>query len=170
VVIRQEPEAGGTVLYGQGITLYISGESAVMPPLLTMTVDEARTALIEKGFKLGSVTEKLSDAKEGTVIAQSIDGGAVALLDTAVGITISQVRVATYRASEDIEIDVPFDDCQIVATIEDGDGEAREVYSARRDKGKQTIHLYLDSVNPGQHTLSVYIEGVLETEKEVNFE
>lgn len=170
VVIRQEPEAGSTVLYGQGVMLYVSGESAVMPSLYGLTVDSARSLLIESGFRLGTVTEKLSSETENTIISQSVDPDEVALLDTPVGVTISRAQDATYRAYEDIVIDVLADESLVVCMIDDGNSQPREVYSSQREKGVQSIHLSMDSLVSGSHTLLVYIDGVLEIEKEVIFE
>ncbi|MFW6127640.1 MAG: DUF4332 domain-containing protein [Halobacteriota archaeon] len=62
-----------------------------IPDLRGMTRDEAENAITDKGFKLGTINEKLSDSPQGTVTGQLPSANSLAVPGSAIDITISKV-------------------------------------------------------------------------------
>lgn len=167
-VIAQEPAVNEWVKPGDKVTLYISGESATMPTLLGLPLEDAQNQLTSSGFVAGGVVEALSNEPEGTVIAQSVDPGVEVLLGTQVKLTVSQYQAVTYRAQTSVVVAVPEGGAQVRCTLEEG-GEEREVYLSVLESGNQTIRLDLDSLEMGTHTVRVYVDGKVEAEKQIEF-
>lgn len=167
-VIAQEPAVNEWVKPGDKVTLYISGESATMPTLLGLPLEDAQNQLTSSGFVAGGVVEALSNEPEGTVIAQSVDPGVEVLLGTQVKLTVSQYQAVTYRAQTSVVVAVPEGGAQVRCTLEES-GEEREVYLSVLESGNQTIRLDLDSLEMGTHTVRVYVDGKLEAEKQIEF-
>ncbi|MEA5067798.1 MAG: PASTA domain-containing protein, partial [Christensenellaceae bacterium] len=167
-VVSQIPAPNEWVKPGDEVTLHISGEYAVVPSLIGYTVDEARTLLIASGFPLGDITEQISTQKPGLVIAQTIAEGDLALLDTKIGITISQQQPTTYRAQTAVVVEATQAGVMLSCRIEEAAGE-REVLSRELEAGRQEILLNLDTLEPGTHTVRVYLDGALSIEKQIEF-
>lgn len=62
-----------------------------VPNLTGMTRDEAEYAIIDAGFKLGTISEKQSNSPQGTVIAQLPSADSLAIPGTAIDITTSKI-------------------------------------------------------------------------------
>ena len=169
-VVRQEPAAGEMAEPFTEIVLYVSGESALIPPLDGLTVELARSTLAASGFQLGEVQEKLSEAEPGMVIGQSVKAGELALVGDVVDVVISQVIPESYYAETSVTVTVENDGEEILCMLTDGLGETREVYREKSEAGNQTINLNLDSYVEGEQVLSVYIKDELIVEKTVLFE
>ncbi len=169
-VIRQEPAAGEMAEPFSEVVLYVSGESALVPTLDTLTVELARSTLAASGFQLGEVQEKLSEAEPGTVIAQSVEAGQLALIGDSVDIVISQIIPENYYAETSVTVTVEDDGDEILCMLTDGMGETREVYREKSEAGNQTINLNLDSLIQGEQVLSVYIKDELVVEKTIVFD
>ena len=152
------------------VILFVSGESALMPPLDGLTVELARSTLAASGFQLGEVQEKLSEAEPGKVIGQSVEAGQLALVGDVVAVVISQVIPESYYAETSVTVTVENDGDEILCMLTDSLGETREVYCEKSEAGNQTINLNLDSYVEGEQILSVYIKDELIVEKAVLFE
>jgi eukaryotic-like serine/threonine-protein kinase len=90
-VFRQSPEAGATAEEGDEVTIVVSsgpGEVTV-PNLLTLTEDQAESALENVGLELGRVRTQESESEEGTVINQNPSSGELLNEGEAVNITLS---------------------------------------------------------------------------------
>ena len=90
-VFRQDPEGGATAGEGDTVTIVVSsgpGEVTV-PNLLTLTEDQARTALEDVGLELGRVRTQSSDSAEGTVIDQNPASGELLNEGETVNIVVS---------------------------------------------------------------------------------
>ena len=76
-VVSQTPEAGTKVKEDRLVTIYVSkgGEEMSMPDLRSLTRESAEERLEKLGLKIGSVTERYSDEKKGTVISQDPRAG-----------------------------------------------------------------------------------------------
>lgn len=96
VVIRQEPEADTLASPNAEITIYISKGAeanlslASAPKLLDLTEDEAKSAILDAGFKIGHISNDYSTKyAKGKVCAQTIAEGKDALVNSFIGITVS---------------------------------------------------------------------------------
>jgi len=169
-VVGQEPAAGEMVQPFTEIVLFVSGETALIPRLDGLTVELARSTLAASGFQLGSIYERLDEAVPGTVIGQSIAEGQLALVGDAVDITISQVIPESYYAEASVTVTIEDDGDEVLCMLTDAAGVSREVYRDKADSGNQTINLKMDSYEPGEQILSVYVKDELVVEKTVVFE
>jgi beta-lactam-binding protein with PASTA domain/predicted Ser/Thr protein kinase len=100
-VFRQSPEAGATAEEGDRVTIFVSsgpGEVTV-PNLLTLTEDQAESALEEVGLELGKVRSQSSDSEEGTVIQQNPGSGELLNEGEAVNVVLS-TGVATTQVPD----------------------------------------------------------------------
>ncbi len=92
-VIRTDPAAGSTVPAGSTVVLYVSRQqvttTTTVPSVVGLTVDDARTLLVQNHLTLGSQTQAYSDLPEGTVIEQELAANTTAKFNTRVNVTVS---------------------------------------------------------------------------------
>ena len=92
-VIRTDPAAGTQVESGSTVVVYVSrpqvATTTKVPSLSGMSVDDARTLLVQNHLGLGSQTDQYSDPPVGTVIGQNPAAGSTAKLNGRVNITVS---------------------------------------------------------------------------------
>ena len=92
-VIRTDPAAGTQVEAGSTVVVYVSrpqvATTTKVPSLSGMSVDDARTLLVQNHLGLGSQTEQYSSQPAGTVIGQDPAAGSTAKLNSRVNITVS---------------------------------------------------------------------------------
>ena len=90
-VISQDPPAGEEVVEGTEITLDVSrgAKQVVVPSVVGMSEDDARTTLQQAGFEVSSTSAPSDSTPEGIVSDQSPDGGTQASKGSTVTITIS---------------------------------------------------------------------------------
>ena len=92
-VIRTDPAAGTQVESGSTVVIYVSRPQVAIttkvPSLSGMSVDDARTLLVQNHLGLGSQTDQYSDQPVGTVIGQNPAAGSTAKLNGRVNITVS---------------------------------------------------------------------------------
>ena len=92
-VIRTDPAAGTQVESGSTVVIYVSrpqvATTTKVPSLSGMSVDDARTLLVQNHLGLGSQTDQYSDQPVGTVIGQNPAAGSTAKLNGRVTITVS---------------------------------------------------------------------------------
>ena len=92
-VIRTDPAAGTQVAAGSTVILYISrpqvSTTTKVPALVGMSVDDARTLLVQNHLGLGSQSEEYSDKPAGTVLSQDPAAGSTAKLNSRVNVVVS---------------------------------------------------------------------------------
>ena len=92
-VIRTEPAAGTQVAAGSTVILYISrpqvSTTTKVPSLTGMSVDDARTLLVQNHLGLGSQSEEYSSQPAGTVLSQNPAAGTTAKLNSRVNVVVS---------------------------------------------------------------------------------
>ena len=92
-VIRTDPAAGTQVAAGSTVILYISrpqvSTTTKVPSLTGMSVNDARTLLVQNHLGLGSQSEEYSDQPAGTVLSQNPAAGATAKLNSRVNVVVS---------------------------------------------------------------------------------
>ena len=169
-VIDQSPGAGEWVVPGEVVTLYVSGQTGFVPAVIGMpSIDEARAALTATGFKLGDVVEHPSEEPEGTVIGQTIEAGELALLGAEINISVAQAIPTVYYAEVSITVNVKNEGDVVRWILDEGTDEEKEVHNEKYGVGKKSITEELQSLRSGAHLLFVYVGGVLQVEKSVNF-
>ena len=92
-VIRTDPAAGTSVAAGSTVVVYVSRQqvatTTTVPSVVGLTVDDARTLLVQNRLTLGSQTQAYSDQPAGTVIAQATAAGATVKFNTRINVTVS---------------------------------------------------------------------------------
>ena len=92
-VIRTDPAAGTQVEAGSTVIVYISrpqvATTTKVPLLIGLTVDDARTLLVQNRLGLGSQTEQYSDQPAGAIIGQDPQAGSTVKLNDRVNIVVS---------------------------------------------------------------------------------
>ena len=92
-VIRTDPAAGTQVAAGSTVIIYISrpqvATTTKVPSLTGMSVDDARTLLVQNHLGLGSQSEEYSDQPAGTVLSQNPAAGTTAKLNSRVNVVVS---------------------------------------------------------------------------------
>ena len=92
-VIRTDPAAGTQVEAGSTVIVYISrpqvATTTKVPSLIGLTVDDARTLLVQNRLGLGSQTEPYSDQPAGAIIGQDPQAGSTVKLNDRVNIVVS---------------------------------------------------------------------------------
>ena len=92
-VIRTDPAAGTQVAAGSTVIVYVSrpqvSTTTKVPSLTGMSVDDARTLLVQNHLGLGSQSEEYSDQPAGTVLSQSPEAGSTAKLNSRVNVVVS---------------------------------------------------------------------------------
>ena len=84
-VIRTDPAAGTSVPAGSQQV----ATTTTVPSVVGLTVDDARTLLVQNRLTLGSQTQAYSDQPAGTVIAQGTAAGSTVKFNTRVNVTVS---------------------------------------------------------------------------------
>ncbi|MDO4547268.1 MAG: protein kinase [Clostridia bacterium] len=167
-VVEQNPAAGTIVKAGDSVDLKVSGECARMPDLTGYTTSEARGLLVACGFVLGNVTERLSEYENGVIIDQNIAPGTITLTGDRVNVVISREIQKPATAQTTVAVSAPNDGVEMVCTIVESTGE-REVYRAILAEGKQEITMDLESSEPGEHIVRLYLNGELRSERTIVF-
>ena len=92
-IIRTDPAAGSQVAAGSTVVVYVSrpqvSTTTKVPSLIGMSVDDARSLLVQNKLGLGSQTEQYSDQPAGTIISQNPGAGAAARLNSRVSVVVS---------------------------------------------------------------------------------
>lgn len=92
-VLSQSPKAGESVDVGTSIDIVVSSGKVKIPDVLGLSKTKAQNELINAGFKVDLVYEP-SDQPEGTVIAQTPEGGTLAIKGLTITLTIASPVVA----------------------------------------------------------------------------
>ena len=168
VVVAFEP-APGRQSRQTPVKLVASGQRIMMPSLAGLTVESARALIEAEGLKLGGVSEGYaSDAKSGTVIAQSVAANSQVLAGTTVDLTVNIQQTAMYYPASKLSTVVPLSGTAVRVQIRLDSGELQEVYQGALNTG--TYRIALSCAEPGPHAVYVYMDGVLMEEQEITFE
>jgi beta-lactam-binding protein with PASTA domain len=104
VVISQNPAGGTAVLIGSSVDLVVSLGPPVIPDVVGMLEEEARSSITDGGLTVGNVTYEYSDAvPPGTVISQNPASGLVAPVGYPVDLVVSGVFVPNVVGSTKTE-------------------------------------------------------------------
>ena len=92
-IIRTDPAAGSQVAAGTTVVVYVSrpqvSTTTKVPSLVGMSVDDARTLLVQNKLGLGSQSDEYSDQPVGTIISQNPGAGASIKLNSRVSVVVS---------------------------------------------------------------------------------
>ena len=92
-IIRTDPAAGSQVAAGSTVVVYVSrpqvSTTTKVPSLTGMSVDNARSLLVQNKLGLGSQTQQYSSQPAGTIISQSPGAGASVRLNSRVSVVVS---------------------------------------------------------------------------------
>lgn len=167
-VVSVSPEPGRHAK-DEPVIFSVSGQRILMPSLLGFELEDARRLIEAEGLRLGNVTEaEAVDALPGTVIDQSAAGGTELLAGDTVDITVNQARETLYYPISKLSVVVPLNGSDVQLVMVTPSGTAREVYHGVLNAG--TYRIALDSSEPGQHSVSITMDGVLMESRVVNFE
>ena len=91
LVIEQDPPANDRVEEGTEVAILVSRgpPPEAVPDVVGLTEDEAREALEDAGFEVGTVTDRDSEEEEGTVLEQDPPSGAEARPGSPVDLVVS---------------------------------------------------------------------------------
>lgn len=92
-VIRTDPAVGTSVAAGSTVVVYVSRQQVAtttsVPSVVGLTVEDARTLLVQNRLTLGSQTQAYSDQPVGTVIAQETAAGSTVKFNSRINVTVS---------------------------------------------------------------------------------
>ena len=101
-IIRTDPAAGSQVAAGTTVVVYVSrpqvATTTKVPSLSGMSVDDARTLLVQNHLGLGSQSEEYSDQPAGTVLSQNPAAGTTAKLNSRVNVVVSAGACLLYTS------------------------------------------------------------------------
>ncbi|MGI6238766.1 MAG: Stk1 family PASTA domain-containing Ser/Thr kinase [Christensenellales bacterium] len=167
-VVEQRP-AAGEVKRHSVVTLSVSGETVLVPPLTGYALENARAYIEGEGLALGNVSEAYSaDAAAGTVIAQSVAPNAEVLVGSAIDLTIAQSQTIQYYPDTDFRVVVPLDATRVLVRVVAPSGVTYDAYSGALNRGTHSIPL--SSAEGGMHAVNVYLDDTLLEELTLMFE
>ncbi|MGB8021464.1 MAG: Stk1 family PASTA domain-containing Ser/Thr kinase [Candidatus Nanopelagicales bacterium] len=94
-VLKQDPGANEMADAGSAVSIWVSNAKVTVPDVVGRTDSQARTELFNKGFEVDYAAPVESDAKAGTVVAQSPEGGTSAKKGALVTLTLAKEASAT---------------------------------------------------------------------------
>ncbi len=172
VVIRQSPESGTTAKSGKAIDMVVSsGPRLTVPPLVGMTLEQARAALAEAGLEVGEIGYDMSQVyAEGIVIWQqeldsSIKPGARVNLKLSTG--------NQPAGSKSIALDVDYSGAEnqvfyLTVTVTDETGTHNVISREQRIKDNGGEILSLSGTGVG--TVTVIFDDTVVMQKTVDFD
>lgn len=169
-VIGQEPAAGERVAPFTEVTLYVSGESAPAPEMLGRSREEAESTLEACGMKPGVIEWRFDPAKEGTVIEQSVSANQRTLLGGTIDLVLSLGQATGSVCRETVRVTAEGEEGELIALLDEGEERSREVYHEWIAQGEHEVTLEMQDPTPGEHRLSVYLDGQIVEDKTVVFE
>ena len=174
-IIRQSPGAKAKLEKGASVTLYVAKakdeEEVMVPQVVSKTYDEAKSELESAGFKVEKV-EKTSDKTAGTVISQSVNGGAKK--GATITLTVSKASETSQNPTtqapaaktKTLTIDLSGYSKPVEIKIVTG---GRTVSTVTVDPAK-TPEYSATLTGTGTKTFEVHIDGVKQVTKTVNFD
>ena len=174
-IIRQSPGAKAKLEKGASVTLYVAKakdeEEVMVPQVVSKTYDEAKSELESAGFKVEKV-EKTSDKTAGTVISQSVNGGAKK--GATITLTVSKASETSQNPTtqqpaaktKTLTIDLSGYSKPVEVKIVTG---GRTVSTVTVDPTK-TPEYSATLTGTGTKTFEVHIDGIKQVTKTVNFD
>lgn len=174
-IIRQSPGAKAKLEKGASVTLYVAKakdeEEVMVPQVVSKTYDEAKSELESAGFKVEKV-EKTSDKTAGTVISQSVNGGAKK--GATITLTVSKASETSQNPTtqqpaaktKTLTIDLSGYSKPVEIKIVTG---GRTVSTVTVDPAK-TPEYSATLTGTGTKTFEVHIDGIKKVTKTVNFD
>ena len=174
-IIRQSPGAKAKLEKGASVTLYVAkakdDEEVMVPQVVSKTYDEAKSELESAGFKVEKV-EKTSDKTAGTVISQSVNGGAKK--GATITLTVSKASETSQNPTtqqpaaktKTLTIDLSGYSKPVEVKIVTG---GRTVSTVTVDPTK-TPEYSATLTGTGTKTFEVHIDGVKQVTKTVKFD
>lgn len=174
-IVRQTPGAKAKLEKGASVTLYVAKakdeEEVMVPQVVSKTYDEAKSELESAGFKVEKV-EKTSDKTAGTVISQSVNGGAKK--GTTITLTVSKASETSQNPTtqapaaktKTLTIDLSGYSKPVEIKIVTG---GRTVSTVTVDPTK-TPEYSATLTGTGTKTFEVHIDGVKQVTKTVKFD
>lgn len=174
-IIRQSPGAKAKLEKGASVTLYVAKakdeEEVMVPQVVSKTYDEAKSELESAGFKVEKV-EKTSDKTAGTVISQSVNGGAKK--GATITLTVSKASETSQNPTtqppaaktKTLTIDLSGYSKPVEIKIVTG---GRTVSTVTVDPTK-TPEYSATLTGTGTKTFEVHIDGIKQVTKTVNFD
>lgn len=170
-VIRQFPEGDQNQPKGSEVTLVVSSgplvTEVVVPSLVGLTADQARTALTSVGLNLGEVKEESSSTEKGIIIKQGVAPGTSVKKGQSIDIVVSSgpssgpgdgSNGGLKSQERKLKIEVPEGETgEIKVVIKDAQG-TREVYKGTHEAG-DVIERSFEIYPPGE--FQIYFQGRL---------
>ena len=167
-VISFQPEPG-TQSKETPVRITASGLRVLMPSLTGLSLDSARALIEAEGLQIGEITEGYSaDAKSNTVVAQGVAANSQVLAGTSVDLTVNQQQPQVFYPASKLSVVVPLNASQVRILITLSSGDAQEVYQGALNTG--TYRIALSCAESGIHTVSIYMDGVLMEQQDIDFE
>jgi serine/threonine protein kinase len=172
-VLEQDPKPGQEVLPGTEVNLKVSKipepEIISVPSVIGLQIEDAEAFLNKYKLEVGKITYQYSDAQLGVVIDQSPLPESDVEEKTKIDLVVSK----GYRQSYPKEVTVPLNDIEdntrVRIVLIDQAGNEKEVYNQIHNKGETEITTFINDEH-GIQTLVVYINGVKQSEKQINFD
>ncbi len=172
-VLEQDPKPGQEVLPGTEVNLKVSKipepEIVSVPSVIGLQFDDAEAFLNQYKLEVGKVTYQHSDAQLGVVIDQSPLPESDVEEKTRIDLVVSK----GYKQSYPKEVTVPLNDIEdntrVRIVLIDQAGNEKEVYNQIHNSGESEITTFIND-EQGIQTLVVYINGVKQSERQINFD
>lgn len=171
VVYEQSPKANTNAQEGTTIDLKISDGSKTqvkVPYLVGKDVDDAKSALIDAGLKVGKIKYESSSTYDvNEVIWQQYEAGEELDKDTSVAITVS-----TGAASKTVDLYIDYSSAKnevffMTVTVSDDSGTRNIIANQQRNKSDGGENITLDGEGSG--TVVVVFDGKQVMKKTVDF-
>lgn len=128
-VVKTDPKAGSSLAHGSTVTLYISKgpeiKTVSVPNVVGSTIDNAKSAIINAGLKVGNITYRDDSKAKGTVLEVSPSVGISVTQNTSIDLVVSSgatektanISFDLPRVSHDVTIYVYLDGTQYQSPV-----------------------------------------------------
>ena len=93
LVVKTDPQSGSSLAHGSTVTLYISKgpeiKTVSVPNVVGSTIDNAKSAIINVGLKVGNITYRDDSKAKGTVLEVSPSVGTSVTQNTSIDLVVS---------------------------------------------------------------------------------
>lgn len=176
-VVSQIPEPGDVIMENDPVSLIVADElvqdSAVLPQMSDMLVDQAISLLYDKGFENCYVHQEESEMQEGTVIRQSPEQGLQTPFVSDIDLTISAYTTKEYAGSLHTVVEVPEKESKVKIVLTNtinGNTMNFVVLEQVADAGSLPINIDIESLDDGIKTVRILINNIeVYTNNEVEF-
>ena len=129
LVVKTDPQSGSSLAHGSTVTLYISKgpeiKTVSVPNVVGSTIDNAKSAIINVGLKVGNITYRDDSKAKGTVLEVSPSVGTSVTQNTSIDLVVSSgatektanISFDLPRVSHDVTIYVYLDGTQYQSPV-----------------------------------------------------